>query len=201
MVHPNVGAILPVDYGSEAVTNRMLQDYLIEQGYPLEHVIHHFLSVQGGFDANLEKGGAILSDWLNRVDAMERTKTSPSRTSRLRFSAGDRTHSLGCRATRSPRMSPKRSFATAGQPTSRKPTNSWARNAMCSRMSRIWRRHRCFWTRLSDSKSAPVGTVIPPKGNPSGGNNFRGLYNIAIKSIGAAMKRAPGRLLGACNRL
>ena len=27
--------------------------------------------------------------------------------------------------------------------------------------------------------------------NPSGGNNFRGLYNIAIKSIGAAMKRHP----------
>ena len=29
------------------------------------------------------------------------------------------------------------------------------------------------------------------EGNPSGGNNFRGLYNIAIKSIGAAMKRNP----------
>ena len=29
------------------------------------------------------------------------------------------------------------------------------------------------------------------EGNPSGGNNFRGLYNIAIKSIGAAMKRHP----------
>ena len=27
--------------------------------------------------------------------------------------------------------------------------------------------------------------------NPSGGNNFRGLYNIVIKSIGAAMKRDP----------
>ncbi|MEM7345122.1 MAG: UxaA family hydrolase, partial [Chloroflexota bacterium] len=29
------------------------------------------------------------------------------------------------------------------------------------------------------------------EGNPSGGNKFRGLYNIAIKSIGAAMKRDP----------
>ncbi len=29
------------------------------------------------------------------------------------------------------------------------------------------------------------------EGNPSGGNLFRGLYNIAIKSIGAARKRHP----------
>ncbi|MFI5400261.1 MAG: UxaA family hydrolase, partial [SAR324 cluster bacterium] len=29
------------------------------------------------------------------------------------------------------------------------------------------------------------------EGNPSGGNNFRGLYNIAIKSIGAARKKHP----------
>src|SRR5205814_10416347 len=29
------------------------------------------------------------------------------------------------------------------------------------------------------------------EGNPSGGNNFRGLYNIALKSIGAARKKDP----------
>lgn len=30
------------------------------------------------------------------------------------------------------------------------------------------------------------------EGNPSGGNVYRGLYNIALKSLGAAMKRHPG---------
>ena len=74
MVHPNVGAILAVDYGSEAVTNRMLQDYLVTQGYPIDHVAHHFLSIRGGFDANLRNGQAILRGWLNRVNAMKRTK-------------------------------------------------------------------------------------------------------------------------------
>ena len=29
------------------------------------------------------------------------------------------------------------------------------------------------------------------EGNPSAGNNYRGLYNIALKSLGAAMKKAP----------
>jgi hypothetical protein len=32
---------------------------------------------------------------------------------------------------------------------------------------------------------------ISAEGNPSGGNKFRGLYNIALKSLGAAMKKAP----------
>ena len=30
-----------------------------------------------------------------------------------------------------------------------------------------------------------------PEGNPSGGNLYRGLYNITLKSIGAAMKKLP----------
>jgi len=30
-----------------------------------------------------------------------------------------------------------------------------------------------------------------PEGNPSGGNIFRGLYNISLKSLGAAQKKAP----------
>ena len=29
------------------------------------------------------------------------------------------------------------------------------------------------------------------EGNPSGGNNYRGLYNIALKSLGAARKKDP----------
>jgi hypothetical protein len=32
---------------------------------------------------------------------------------------------------------------------------------------------------------------VSAEGNPSGGNKFRGLYNIALKSLGAAMKKAP----------
>ena len=32
---------------------------------------------------------------------------------------------------------------------------------------------------------------ISAEGNPSGGNKFRGLYNIALKSLGAAQKKAP----------
>mmetsp|Transcript_29102 Transcript_29102/g.53058 ORF Transcript_29102/g.53058 Transcript_29102/m.53058 type:complete len:959 (+) Transcript_29102:76-2952(+) len=36
------------------------------------------------------------------------------------------------------------------------------------------------------------------EGNPSGGNKFRGLYNIALKSLGAAMKKPPDIRLEGC---
>ena len=35
MVHPNVGAVLAVDYGTETVTNARVRDYMAAHGYPL----------------------------------------------------------------------------------------------------------------------------------------------------------------------
>ncbi|MCB0209135.1 MAG: UxaA family hydrolase, partial [Anaerolineae bacterium] len=60
MVHPNVGAVLAVDYGLEPVTNAMLRDYLTANAYPLDAVPHHFLSLIGSFQANLERGETIV---------------------------------------------------------------------------------------------------------------------------------------------
>lgn len=39
---------------------------------------------------------------------------------------------------------------------------------------------------------------ISAQNNPSGGNFYRGLYNIAIKSLGAAMKKSADQRLDAC---
>ena len=56
IIHPNIGAILAVDYGLEPVTNAMLRDYMVEHGYPLDQVPHKFLSLTGSFQANLAQG-------------------------------------------------------------------------------------------------------------------------------------------------
>src|SRR5215210_7068037 len=48
MVNPNVGAVLVLDHGGEeAVTNRMLEDYLEEHSYPVDDLPHEFLSLEG----------------------------------------------------------------------------------------------------------------------------------------------------------
>ena len=68
MVNPNVGAVLAVDYGLEAVTNEMLRAYMVENGYPLDQVTHRFMSLTGGFQANLEQGAAMVREWLEPVN-------------------------------------------------------------------------------------------------------------------------------------
>jgi altronate dehydratase len=48
-----------------------------------------------------------------------------------------------------------------------------------------------FLDKIAEFKARAADHGTTAEGNPSGGNNFRGLYNIALKSIGAARKRDP----------
>ena len=48
-VHPNIGAMLLVDYGTEAVTNDMLKAYMLREGYALDAVVHSFYRLKGSF--------------------------------------------------------------------------------------------------------------------------------------------------------
>jgi hypothetical protein len=73
MVHPNVGAVLAVDYGVEPVTNEDLRAYLAEHRYPIDDVPHAFLSLTGSFLDNLSKAEEIVKGWMPAVSAAERT--------------------------------------------------------------------------------------------------------------------------------
>lgn len=73
VVHPNVGAVLCVDYGVEAVTNAHLHAYLRQNGYPLDAVPHAFLTLEGGFQAGLTQAEHVVRGWLAEVNAVPRT--------------------------------------------------------------------------------------------------------------------------------
>ena len=75
-IHPNIGAILLVDYGTEAVTNEMLKAYMTREGYALNDVVHHFYQLQGSFDTDLANGAEIINGWLERVNSVPRTEQS-----------------------------------------------------------------------------------------------------------------------------
>ena len=74
VVHPNVGAVLAVDQGDEAVDNRLLRRYLREHSYPLDQVLHRFVTLRDGFEADLERGAALVREWLPRLAALECTE-------------------------------------------------------------------------------------------------------------------------------
>ncbi|MCI0421704.1 MAG: UxaA family hydrolase, partial [Acidobacteria bacterium] len=84
IINPNVGAVLAVDYGTEPLTNAMLEQYMQEQQYPLNSVQHRFLTLRGGFHANLEQGEDIVRGWLEPVSQIARSEVSASELSTSR---------------------------------------------------------------------------------------------------------------------
>ena len=190
IVHPNVGAVLAVDYGVEPITNSRLREFMVERGYPLADVPHVFLSIDHGLAAALAEGEAIVRAWLPKVAAFVRT---PEPVSALRVAlqcggsdafsgvsgnplAGSIVHEIVRHGgigvlCETDEIAGGEAYMIKGVrdlPTAR---------ALLACIDR-------FRTRLS-------WHGITPESNPSAGNRFRGLYNIALKSLGAVHKKDP----------
>ncbi|HWE64595.1 MAG TPA: UxaA family hydrolase [Chloroflexota bacterium] len=190
IVHPNVGAVLAVDQDDEAVTNDLLRRFMETNGYPLAEVPHRFFTLGGGFQEDLEQGAAIVRGWLGEVGAVSRT---PQPLSQLKIA-------LQCGG----------SDAFSG--VSGNPLAAWVAgeviryggSANLAETDELIGAEHYVLQNVRDLDTAQQFLRMieqfrerlswhghTAEGNPSGGNNFRGLYNIAIKSIGAAMKRNP----------
>ena len=187
-VHPNVGAVLIVDYGHEHINNQLLKDYMAD--YPLEHVHHDFMSLSTSFEDDIERGKSIVLNWLETVNAMER---SPQALSNLKIA-------LQCGG----------SDAFSG--VSGNPLASWVAkeviqyggSANLAETDELIGAETYVLDKVRDSATAKKFLSFVERfkervgwhghsaeGNPSGGNKFRGLYNIYLKSLGAATKRHP----------
>src|SRR5690606_26285629 len=74
MIHPNVGAVLCVDFGNEPINNLGLQRFLAENNYSLPEVPHSFLSIESGYETAFAAGESIIRKWLPEVNSFGRTR-------------------------------------------------------------------------------------------------------------------------------
>ncbi len=190
ITHPNVGAALCVDYGLEPVNNKLLAAYLEENNYPIKAVPHAFLTLKEGFQAGLGQAESIVEGWLEQVNATPRT-AQPLSELKLALQCGG-------------------SDAFSG--ISGNPLASWVARelvryggaANLAETDELIGAEPYMMLNVRDAGTAAefLHTIErfqervawhghSAAGNPSGGNKYRGLYNIVLKSIGAAMKRHP----------
>ena len=190
MVHPNVGAVLAVDYGVEPVTNARLRDFMVAHGYPLDEVPHGFLSLRGGLAAGLAAGEALIRGWLPGVAARVRT---PEPVSALRVA-------LQCGGSDA-------FSGVSGNPLAGAVVHEVVRHGglgvLCEtdeltgaesyvlRNVRDLATARALLGRIADFRARLGWHGVSPEGNPSAGNKLRGLYNITLKSLGAVHKKDP----------
>lgn len=190
LVHPNVGAVLAVDYGVEPINNARLQKFMRERGYPLGDVPHHFLGIRAGLAAALAEGEGIVRGWLPTVAAQART---PEPLSGLRVAlqcggsdafsgvsgnplAGAIVHEV-VRHGGIGVLCETDELSGAESYLMKNLRDATTARELLARIERF--RHRLGWH------------GVTPEGNPSAGNKFRGLYNITLKSLGAVHKKDP----------
>jgi altronate dehydratase len=190
MIHPNVGAVLAVDYGSEPVTNEMLRHYLLQNGYSLADVPHHFLSLTDSFQANLAQGESIVAGWLDRVNDTTRTQESVAHL-KIALQCGGSDAFSGISGNPLAAWVAKEVIRYGGYANLAETDELiGAEPYVLQKVKDLETVHK-FLATVARFKERAAWHGSSAEGNPSGGNKFRGLYNIVLKSIGAAMKRHP----------
>ncbi len=190
MVHPNVGAVLAVDYGTEPISNARLHEFMAAHDYPVADVPHEFLSIRAGLAAALEEGGVIVRRWLPAVAAQTRT---PERLGALRVA-------LQCGGSDA-------FSGVSGNPLAGAIVHEVVRHGgigvLCE-TDEVAGAEAYLMKNVRDLPTAQalLGKIagfltrlewhgVTPESNPSAGNKLRGLYNIALKSLGAVHKKDP----------
>ena len=190
VVHPNVGAVLAVDYGTETVTNDMLRNYMADNGYPLSDVRRHFMSLDGRFQDNLARGEQWIRSSLPQVNAASRSEQSLEHVN-VALQCGGSDAFSGISGNPLAAWVAREIIRHGGAASLAETDELIGAEAYVLENVRDLATARKFLATVAEFKERVAWHGHTAEGNPTGGNMFRGLYNIVLKSLGAAMKRHP----------
>ncbi len=190
MVNANVGAVLAVDDGVGPVTNQVLRDYMSVNGYPLDAVPNDFLTIETSFSEALESAQAIVEAWLPMVNETERTPESLSHL-KIALQCGGSDAFSGVSGNPLVGWVAREVIRYGGSANLAETDELIGAESYLLQKVRDLPTARKFLATVERFKEWASWHGTSAEGNPSGGNKYRGLYNIVLKSIGAAMKRDP----------
>ncbi len=190
LVHPNVGAVLAIDYGSEAITNAELRDYMLAHDYPLHQLRHHFYSLRQGFEDDIAYCRELICEWLPLLDQAKRSP-QPLSALKIALQCGGSDAFSGISGNPLAAWVAKEVIRYGGAANLAETDELiGAESYVLDKVERL-ETARAFLRRVERFKEWVGWHGQTAEGNPSGGNKYRGLYNIALKSLGAAAKRHP----------
>ncbi|MYD09193.1 MAG: altronate dehydratase [Chloroflexi bacterium] len=190
MTHPNVGAVVALDYGGEAVTNADLRQYMLANDYPLTNVPHRFHSLTTSFAANVAWFKDLLAEWLPRVNQCERS-AQPLSAMKIALQCGGSDAFSGISGNPLAAWVAKEVIRYGGSANLAETDELIGAEAyVLDKIERLELAQN-FLGKIERFKERVGWHGQTAEGNPSGGNKFRGLYNIYLKSLGAATKRHP----------
>jgi len=188
--HPNLSAVLAIDEGGEGLNNALLREGL-RQRWPGENLPALVcLSLRDGWDRCRQAGAKLITGWLDWAKGMARTEV-PLEFLRVGLQCGGSDAFSG----------------VSGNPLVGWVSKELVRYGGAANLAETSELIGAEPYVLARVKSEAVALKFletqrrfqewagwhghSAEGNPSGGNMYRGLYNISIKSIGAARKKDP----------
>ena len=159
-------------------------------GYPLDAVRHHFLTLETSFSEALESAQAIVEAWLPLVNQTERTPESLSHL-KIALQCGGSDAFSGVSGNPLVGWVAREVIRYGGSANLAETDELIGAEPYVLQKVRDLETARKFLATVERFKEWASWHGASAEGNPSGGNKYRGLYNIMLKSIGAAMKRDP----------
>ena len=190
MVHPNVGAVLAADDGTGAYANDDLRRFMEDRNDPLDHVSHAFFRIERGFEEEVARATALIEGWLPEVAAAKRTP-EPAGDLRLALQCGGSDAFSGVSGNALAGWVAKEVIRHGGSANLAETDELIGAEPYVLENVRDAATAQAFLEKIENFKRYAANHGATAEGNPTGGNNFRGLYNIALKSLGAARKKAP----------
>jgi altronate dehydratase len=190
ITHPNVAAVLAVDYGVEPITNALLRDFMEKRGDPLADVPHHFLTLSGGLAAGLAEGERLVRTWLPAAHALTRT-AEPISALRIALQCGGSDAFSGVSGNPLAGALVHEIIRHGGAGNLCETDEVVGAESYILRSTRDVATARALLAKIESFKQRLAAHGVTPEANPSAGNKFRGLYNIVLKSLGAAHKKDP----------
>ncbi len=190
MVHSNAGAVLAVDYGTEMITNEILRAYMMAHGYPLSDVMHHFMTLEDAFDKELNRATQRIEGWLDTVNGSLHEVTSAEHLNIVLQCGGSDAFS-GISGNPLAAWVVREIIRSGGSANLAETDELIGAESYVLKNVRDIDTARTFLQMIERFKERTAWHGQTVDANPSGGNKFRGIYNIVLKSIGAARKRHP----------
>jgi altronate dehydratase len=144
----------------------------------------------GSFEEALARGESIVRGWLPEVDQCRRTM-QPLEKLRIALQCGGSDAFSGVSANPLLGLVAKELVRHGGSANLAETDELIGAEPYVLSNVRDLETARAFLNKIERFQERASWHGETAEGNPSGGNNFRGLYNITVKSIGAARKKDP----------
>ena len=186
-LNPNVGAVLIVDTEDDVVSGQAIKDFMAEHDYPAIKVPHAFFTRRAGFEHDLTEAGALVEPWLPIVDNQTRTEV-PLADLKIALQCGGSDAFSGISANPLAGLVGAEVIKHGGAAVLAETDELIGAEPYVLKNVRDLATARRFLATIRSFKERVGWHGHTAEGNPSGGNVYRGLYNIVLKSIGAARK-------------